>query len=288
MTECIRSTMTTPDGVNLAVRDWAVPPDVPPAGTALLVHGLGEHAGRYAHVASVLTGLGVAVRSWDQRGFGASGGARGAIPHPAALLDDTRLIFEALAAEACAAGDEATPFLIGHSMGGVVAARAATGGWITPRGLVLSSPALLTHATRAERVAAAVCARLVPNLAVPHRRLLDALSHDTAVSAAVRADALCHGRFTARLAHFILDAGAAALRDAHTFDVPTLLLVAGEDRLVDPAGARAFANAMPPGRCTLRWYDGLWHEVFNEQEPDRIRVLADLRAWVAGQLARCA
>jgi alpha-beta hydrolase superfamily lysophospholipase len=266
------------------VRDWPVPAGTSRAGAALLVHGLGEHSGRYDHVAEALTALGVAVRAYDHRGFGASDGARARIPHPDALLDDARLVFDGLAADARAAGDAAAPFLVGPSMGGAVAARAATGGWIAPRGLVLSSPALATRMTSADRIAAAVGVRLAPDLAVPHRLPLDAISRDPAVVAAVRADALCHDRVTPRLARFIAEAGRAAVRDAASFRVPTLLLVAGDDRLVDPAGARAFATAMPAGLCTLRVYDGHYHEVFNEREPDRARVFDDLRAWVAERL----
>ncbi len=82
---------------------------------------------------------------------------------------------------------------------------------------------------------------------------------------------------TPRLTAFILDAGECALRDAAKLDVPALLLVAGEDRLVDPQGAREFAAALPPGRGTLHCYAPLWHEVFNEREPDRSRVLGDLQ-----------
>jgi alpha-beta hydrolase superfamily lysophospholipase len=277
--------LLTADGVTLAVRDWPLPAGTARRGAALLIHGLGEHAGRYDHVAALLGALGVAARGYDQRGFGRSGGARGAIPHPEALLDDARLAFDALAAEARDAGDVAPPFLIGHSMGGAVASRAATGGWIAPRGLVLSSPALRTRMSALDRMATAAGLRVAPDLAVPHRLPLDRISRDPSVVAAVRADPLCHDRITPRLARFIDGAGAAATADAPRFRVPTLLLLAGDDRLVDPAGARAFAAAMPAGLCTVRELPGHYHEVFNEREPERAAVLALLRDWIDGQLA---
>jgi alpha-beta hydrolase superfamily lysophospholipase len=272
------------DGVALHVHDWPVPPGVARRGSLLLVHGLGEHAGRYAHVAAALAAGGIAVRGWDQRGFGRSGGARGAIPHPDALLDDARLLYDRLAADAQAAGDDAPPFLLGHSMGGVVAARAATGGWIAPRGLVLSSPALRARLSAAQRVQLALGRRLLPNVAVSNALPVDLLSHDPATLAAYRADASVHDRVTPRLAAFIIDAGAQALRDAPRLRVPTLLLVAGSDGIVDAGGARDFAAALPDGVGTLRWYDALYHELFNEREPDRARVLADLRRWITAQL----
>ncbi len=276
--------MKTPDGITLFIRDWPLPVGARRRGSALIVHGLGEHSGRYAHVAAALNGIGIAVRGYDQRGFGQSGGPRGTIPSPNALLDDAKLVFDAFAAEAKAAGDPTPSFLIGHSMGGAIAARAVTGGWIRPRGLVLSSPALKTGMPLHLRLLVAVGSRLTPNLMQPHGLPLEKISHDPQVFIDSKNDPLCHDKATPRLVAFILDAGAYALRDAAKLDVPVLLLVAGEDRLVDPEGAREFAAALPPGLGTLHWYAPLWHEVFNEREPDRWRVLGDLQTWIASQL----
>jgi alpha-beta hydrolase superfamily lysophospholipase len=274
----------TKDGVELFVRDWPVPTGTRRRGSALIIHGLGEHSGRYVHVAAALNDIGVAVRGYDHRGFGQSGGPRATIPSPNELLDDAKLVFDAFAAEAKAAGDPAPPFLIGHSMGGAIAARAVTGGWIRPRGLVLSSPALKTGMPLHLRLLVAVGNRLTPNLVQPHGLPLHKISHDPQVLAAAKNDPLCHDKATPRLVAFILDAGRCALSDAGKLDVPALLLVAGEDRLVDPQGAREFAVALPPGCGTLHWYAPLWHEVFNEREPDRSRVLGDLKAWIGDQL----
>lgn len=272
--------IVTPDGVALQLRDWSLPAGVRRRGALLLVHGLGEHSGRYHHVAAALGCEGIAVHSYDQRGFGHSGGKRAVLPHADALLDDARLVYDRLVEEAADAGDDAPPLLLGHSMGGAVAARAATGGWITPRALVLSSPALRARLTWGQRLQLAVGGALIPNLAVPNGLPLEGLSRDPGVIAAWRADGAVHDRVTPRLARFIIDAGEQALRDAPRFRVPTLLLVAGSDRLVDASGARDFAAALPDGVGTLRVYDALYHEVFNEREPDRARVLADLRGWV--------
>ena len=131
-----------PDGAAIFLREWPVPAGVARRGSVLLVHGLGEHSGRYAHVAERLAALGLHARAYDHRGHCESGGPRGSVPGPDALLDDLRAVFEDLHAGARSAGDGAPPFLLGHSLGGAVAARAATGGWVAPRGLILSSPAL--------------------------------------------------------------------------------------------------------------------------------------------------
>ena len=179
------------------------------------------------------------------------------------------------------------PFLLGHSLGGTVAARAATGGWVAPRGLVLSSPALrLPPLGRAEARCSRPPGASRPTCALPNRLPVDKLSHDAAQVAAYRADPLVHDRITARLYDFLVDAGAAARRDAARFGVPTLLVVAGADELVDARGAHELAAALPDGVGTLHAYDALYHELFNEREPDRTAVLDDVCAWLDAQLAR--
>jgi alpha-beta hydrolase superfamily lysophospholipase len=86
-----------PDGTRIVERAWPAADHVPNAGALLLVHGLGEHAARYDHVAAAVAALGIEVRSWDQRGFGRSGGARATLPQPDALVDDAAWMFERLA-----------------------------------------------------------------------------------------------------------------------------------------------------------------------------------------------
>jgi alpha-beta hydrolase superfamily lysophospholipase len=256
-------------------RTWDVPAGTPRRGALLLVHGLGEHSGRYDHVAGVVTATGLAVTAYDLLGHGRSGGIQGGLPHPEAMLDELREVYDGL-------GEEA--FLLGHSMGGAVVARAVTGGWVTPRAMILSSPALAAYLSPFDRALAAVGRRVMPDRPMPNRLQIDKISHDPAVVTAYKADPLVHDRLSVRLLDFLLDAGAAARRDAGRVTVPTLGLVAGADALVDPAGSREFFAGLPDGVGTLHVYDELYHELFNEREPDRSRVLADLRAWLEDRL----
>jgi alpha-beta hydrolase superfamily lysophospholipase len=270
------------DGTLLFVRRWPVRPDAR-KGSALLVHGLGEHAGRYGHVAAALNALGVEVWAHDHRGFGKSGGARAKIPEANALMEDTRLVFDRLAESQAGQGPSA-PILLGHSMGGAIAARAVTGGWIKPRALVLSSPGLRSHLNPILRGAARLLNAVAPNLVLPHGLPLHTISHDLQVLAEAKDDPLNHAMISPRITVFILDAGDAAIRDAGRLEVPTLILAAGDDRLVDVQGARDFAGGAPVGLCTLKIYPGLWHEIFNESEPDRMQVLLDLSEWLRERL----
>ena len=154
----------------------------------------------------------------------------------------------------------------------------------SPRGLILSSPALRVSAGPAERALLAVARRVANDRAFPNRLPVGKLSHDPREVAAYKADGLNHDRITPRLYDFLVDAGATARRDAPRFTVPTLLLVAGADALVDARGSRELSAALPAGVGTLHWYDGLYHELFNEREPDRTLVLDDLAAWLDEQL----
>jgi alpha-beta hydrolase superfamily lysophospholipase len=273
--------MRLPDGTDLHTHTWPVPAGIARRGSLVLVHGLGEHSGRYARVAEELAATGLEVHGYDLRGHGRSGGARGALPRPDALLDDLAIVFSGVERDARAGGDANPPFLLGHSLGGAIAARATSGGWVRPRGLVLSSPALALSVSPLQRLAAFIGRRLIPDRAVPNALDADGLSHDPAVVAAYRADELVHDRITARLYDFISGAGAATRRDAGAIAVPTLLLVAGTDRLVDASGSRALAAGLSDGLGTLHVYAEAFHELFNEPDPVRARVMADLKAWLA-------
>jgi alpha-beta hydrolase superfamily lysophospholipase len=270
------------DGTMLFLRRWSVPATEQRKATALIVHGLGEHSGRYGHVAAALNAIGIEVWAHDHRGFGHSGGARARIPARNALIEDTKLIFDKVAAETA----DTAPILLGHSMGGAIAARAVTGGWIAPRALVLSSPGLRSYINAPMRAIAKTLELVVPNLAVPHGLPLHKISHDPAVLAAAASDPLNHALISPRMTMFILDAGENAIRDAGKLTVPTFVQAAGDDKLVDPSGARDFAKAAPAGLVALKVYDGLWHEIYNERERDRSAVLADMKDWLTRVVLR--
>lgn len=261
------------DGQSLFVRDW---PHASARGAVLIVHGLGEHSGRYERLAHWFHARGYAVRTYDQRGHGRTVGPRGALRSDDDLLSDLAAVYLDYAASL-----PHPPLLLGHSMGGLVAARAVLDRRITPPALVLSSPALRTHESRWLHRLASVLKRVCPNLPLRTGLAVTALSHDTQVIEDYRHDPLCSRKITPRLADFIFRAGDSSIADAVNLKVPTLLLVAGSDRLVDPAGSRDFAaSAWATKQLTTRFFDTLYHELFNEAEPARHQVLAQLRDWL--------
>lgn len=269
------STFTSSDGDNLALQDWPVPDGMALRGVVVLVHGLGEHAGRYDAVARRLNSWGFAVRGYDQYGHGESDGVRGALPVPARLIDDLADVIDSTRARV----PGGLPLIVlGHSMGGLVAACLVALGQVAVDGLVLSSPALDAGLNGLQKLLLATLPRIAPNLTVGNGLDADFISHDAAVVAAYRADPRVHDRVSARLGRFIAEAGPTVVAHAGEWGVPTLLMYAGADRLVNPAGSRAFAAAAPRPVVSSHCFEDLYHEIFNEVDPEPVFAL--LRQWL--------
>lgn len=273
--------LTTADGLALHLQSGPAPVGAV-RGTVLIVHGLGEHAGRYTQVMSRLAADGWASLAHDQRGHGRSPGPRGGVPQADSLLADLGMVL------AHARATRPGPLvLLGHSLGGLVAARFVAEGlapqparwWQPVDALVMSSPALDPGMSAFQTLLLAVAAPLAPGIALGNGLQPAWVCSDPAVVAAYVADPLVHDRVTPRLVRWIVDAGQQVRQCAPRWAVPTLLLYAGADRCVAPRGSARFAAAAPPAWVQARRYDGMAHELFNE--PDRARVLADLSDWLA-------
>jgi alpha-beta hydrolase superfamily lysophospholipase len=275
--------LITPDRIKLHLQRWPLPAPAagqPAAkGTVQIVHGLGEHIGRYEALAQALNAAGWHVAGHDQRGHGLSEGPRGTIAGKHTLLLDLMAVIDHVR----------TPgkhVLLGHSMGGLVAARfvaeelaGETARWLREvDGLVLSSPALDAGLTALQRLQLALMPRLLPNLRVSNGLRPEWLSRDRAVVQRYMADPLVHNRVTPQLASFIVKEGELVRRRAAKWRTPTLLMWSGADRCVSPVGSRAFAHAAPRHVVTAQEYPALFHEIFNE--PERQRVIAQLITWL--------
>ncbi len=283
-------TLTTDDGLPLHMRQWRKPQDGgdATAGTVLIVHGLGEHIGRYSAVAARLNAAGYQVVGYDQRGHGESGGARGDVPDGEALQRDLARVIDALRADAELA--RGPLLLLGHSMGGLVAARFVVGGltansagalpaWFRPvDGLILSSPALDPGLSGWQRLQLLLGLTLAPHLAVGNGLKPDWICRDPAVVRAYLADPLVHNRITPTLAKTFVEGGDLVRLHAPDWVLPTLLMWAGSDRCVLPEGSAEFAAAAPPAVVSAQCFAPLFHEIFNE--PECGEVFARLEAWL--------
>lgn len=269
------STFVALDGDNIAVQEWPLEQGERVRGVVLLVHGLGEYAGRYDALACQLNDWGFAVRGYDQYGHGESGGRRGGLPTESRLLDDLADMVDSIRA---GMGHTTPLILLGHSLGGLVAARFVAQAMRPVDGLVLTSPAFALHLDFVQKCLLAVFPTIAPDWRIGNGLDPSRLSHDPQVVAAYRADPLIHHRLSGRLARFMAQTGPATVALADRWTVPTLLLYAGADTVVNPAGSRAFAAAAPKAIVTARCFDDLYHELFNELHSEP--VYAALKQWL--------
>ncbi|RQS69861.1 lysophospholipase [Burkholderia sp. Bp8963] len=274
--------LRTADGLELASYRWpAGDGGAAPRATVALVHGLAEHAGRYDALAARLNAAGIDVLAVDLRGHGQSPGKRAWVDRFDGYLHDA----DALVAEAGRGNGGNVPlFLMGHSMGGAIAAlyaieRAPARGRAFA-GLVLSSPALAPgrDVPRWMLAVSRFISRVWPTF--PAIRIDAALlSRDPAIVAANRADPLVHhGAVPARTGAEILDAMARIERGRGALRVPVLVYHGTEDKLTEPDGSRAFGARVGSPDRTLTLYEGGFHETMNDLERDR--VIDALIAWI--------
>jgi acylglycerol lipase len=253
----------TPDDLPLFTQRWR--PDGPLRSVVIFVHGYAEHSGRYAHLGTTLAARGHAVFTYDQRGYGRSGGRRAYVD---AFYTYVKDLARFIAATRRDAGEGMPLFLLGHSMGGAVCTRYCFDHPHAVDGLMLSSPALrLGSATPAlPRALSDFIGRYFPSLPTIRldRRLI---SRDADVVAQAERDPLNYkGRMPARTGAELLKATHDIQERMEALTLPLLLIHGTADRLTDPAGSKAlYARARSTDK-TLGLYDGLYHETMNEPE----------------------
>jgi alpha-beta hydrolase superfamily lysophospholipase len=250
-------------------------------GTVILVHGLGEHAGRYGEVAAHLHQWGFAVRAYDQQGHGQSEGPRGDLLHPGSLQADLCRVIDDTRQRPDLVG---TPLiLLGHSMGGLVVARTLAEQLRPVDAAVLSSPALGAFPNLFQKMLLATLPRVLPHLRVDNGLKADFVSRDPDVVKAYKADALVHRRISAGLAAWILENGEKTLHDAAQWKVPTLLLYAGQDKLVNAQATSDFVNAAPQAVVQAQCFEAMYHEIFNDLY--RAQVFTALKRWLLARFS---
>ncbi|MFZ6030339.1 MAG: alpha/beta hydrolase [Chloroflexota bacterium] len=243
-----------------------------------LVHGMGEHSGRYAHVADFFGRLGYALIGFDLRGHGLSGGQRGHLRAFDDHLDDVSVLLD----EAARRYPAKPLFLYGHSMGGLVVLNHALRRRPPVLAVIATSAGLRTP-FRENHVLVAMdklLASVFGSMTIPTGLDPHLLSRDPEVVMAYEADPLVHGLATLSMAKQSFAAIDYALAHAAEFPLPLLLVHGTADSLVFARGSEEFAARTP--RATLKLWDGLYHEVHNE--PEKETVLADIARWMDGQL----
>jgi lysophospholipase len=259
-------------------KDWLLDARTPAKATVALVHGQGEHCGRYVHVAAALNAAGYDVVSGDLPGHGRSGGLRGHIDRFDAFVDVAASWIEA----ARARRPDAPIFLLGHSVGGLIAARllemSPIAGMLS--GAVLTSPAFrLRFPIPAWKEA--LGRRLdgvLPRLRMPSGLKEQRVTRSEDIARATTADPLMVYVASVRFYNELLRAQAAALAEAGSISLPVLLLHGGADEIIAPEPSLDFGARLASPDKDVRLLPGLHHEVMNE--PERDDVLRDIVGWL--------
>jgi acylglycerol lipase len=262
-----RSKWPAADGTPLHVRHW--PAAGEPWARVLIVHGIGEHSGRYERTARLMSEAGLDVQAFDLRGHGLSGGRRVYVRRWDDFLDDVEVRLAAMR-------EPGVPMvLFGHSMGALIALTYACSDRPAPDLLVLSAPPLQAMVPGWQRVLAPVLGVVAPTVVIANPISGDQLAHDPAVGVAYFADPLVQPRSTARLGAQLFGAMKRARSQFTRLNVPTLVIHGGADTLVPTAGSEPLAAL--PG-VERRVLPDLRHESLNE--PEGPKVVAGIVDWI--------
>jgi acylglycerol lipase len=267
---------TGEEGTRLFYQSWT--PSVSPHAVLLVVHGLAEHSGRYLNLVNEFVPAGFLVCALDHRGHGQSEGKRCYVSRFNQYVRDLDTYVNIVRNDY----SDAKFFMVGHSLGGTIATAYAESHQAKLAGLILSAPALKAGSsiTQSDKLLARIVSRIAPRLGVSS---LDAstISKDPAVVRAYVDDPLVYtGKISARLGAEILDAIEKTIPPLlPTLKLPILVMQGTEDRLSNPEGSSMIFEGVTSGDKTLKRYEGLFHEIFNE--PERATVFADMRQWLA-------
>jgi lysophospholipase len=250
----------------------------------ILVHGLGEHSGRYERLSNTLVDAGIAVFALDLRGHGRSPGKRGHISGFSDFTSDLECFRRVVRREVA----ETFPiFLLGHSLGGLIAIRHLQrhpgGDW---KGVILSAPALgiKMDVPRWKTIAGGMLARLAPSVSLNNGIDTANLSHDPAVIAAYHDDPFVHDRISAKLFSEMQEEADTAAEQMDSFaTLPSLWLIPDDDRICNSNRALKSASRVAgTADIVVKRYPGAFHEVLNDSCGKE--AAEDIRTWLA---ARC-
>ncbi|MDW8226409.1 MAG: alpha/beta hydrolase [Anaerolineales bacterium] len=276
--EIVEWTWTSFDQIDMYGRRWM--PSTTIQACIVLVHGLGEHCQRYDHLGAVLAQNGYALMGFDLRGHGRSGGQRGHAPSFEAFMKDMDSMFE----QAASLFPNTHRFIYGHSLGGILTLNYVLRRKPALAGAVVTSPGLRTalEKQKAKVALAKLLGTLLPASGLPSGLNADMISRDPAVVERYRNDPLVHDKITFGMAKGLLEAIGWAFEHAHEFHIPLLLMHGSQDQIAFVSGSEDFAARVPKG-CTLKVWEGLYHEPHNE--PEKEQVFAYLLDWLQQTLS---
>lgn len=267
------------DGLEMYAQSWE--PEENAKAVVCLVHGLGEHSGRYAHVGKAFAEAGFALAGFDLRGHGKSGGPRGHIPSFEAFMDDINDFIKQVDARF-----EGFPrFLYGHSLGGILVLNYVLRSKPEFKGVISTGAGLRTSLEEqaGKVMLARVLGTLMPGTAIPSGLNPNDISRRKEVVDAYVNDPLVHDKMTLGFGKIMLSVLPWTFEHAHKFSLPLLIMHGTSDKLGYPRGSEEFAGYVKEN-CTLKLWDGLYHEIHNEPEQDE--VFTFMIDWMNAQLRK--
>jgi acylglycerol lipase len=249
----------------------------------IISHGLGEHSGRYKELAQEFGKADFAVFALDHRGHGQSEGKRGHIM----AFDEYLTDLDTFRRKVEERFSDLPRFLLGHSMGGLIASHYAIQFGAGLTGLILSSPGLrMGFDPPAIKLAAGrVMSKILPGLSLANGLDPNAVSRDKKVVEEYLADPLVHDRISARWGTEYIDKAMPAVHEkAHEITIPVLIMQSGDDQLVGPQGAQEFYDRLTTEDKTVKFWDGFYHEMFNEIPEDRAKAVQFTIDWIEKHL----
>ena len=271
--------LTVKGGLALYWKAWL--PGGTPRAVVHLIHGYAEHVGRYANVVGELVPAGYAIFGNDHRGHGKSGGKRGHVNNFKEFIDDERLFSLEVIRPAL---PDAPCFLLGHSMGSIIALNYAEQHPDGLKGLILSGTGSLPGKgiPRAIMAVTKVLSKLLPGIQVKSPLPPEFISRDPDVIRAYLEDPLVFDVITPRLAEQMQQYLRIGTSNAGKISMPVLIQHGSADTSF--SGQRELLDGIAARDKTFMLYEGLRHEVYNELPADRARVLSDLQAWLDNHL----
>jgi alpha-beta hydrolase superfamily lysophospholipase len=268
--------LASADGTRLAAYRWRAEPS---RATMVLVHGYCDHARRCPELVEAALGRGFSVAAVDLRGHGQSAGKQGHVSSFTRYLEDVEALVREIEVDA------GPMFLVGHSMGALVAIRYIQAGRHGEYlGLGLSSPylGLAMELPAWKRLAGRMMTRVWPSLSMPTGIPIEALSRNPEVVRRTLEDKLYGRNATARAFTELLAAHQEAFEQVSTVQLPVLLLLAGSDSIVQPAASQRFFEALEVEDKRLVLLQPMYHEIFGD--PDRGEVFEALFGWMERHL----
>ena len=267
------------DGLEMYGQDWT--PDKKAQAVVCLVHGLGEHSGRYAHVGAAFSEARFVLSAFDLRGHGKSGGQRGHFPSLDALMQDIRRHL----ALTCEKYSGLPLFLYGHSLGGLLVLNYGTYCEHTLIGVITTGAGLRSPLLeqKAKITLSKIIGGMLPKMTIPTGLDPNGISRDPQVVRAYQQDPLVHGLATLSGARVGFAAVERAFAHASEFPVPLLLMHGAADNITYPRGSQEYADLVQVD-CTVKFWEGLYHEVHNE--PEQAEVLKFTVKWMKARLKK--